>query len=112
MYSVCNTENEMRTLILEENADLYKDLAWRGYGILTNCHSLDENEMMQLLADVKLGSVLGFIRIENDDKFQKLFSEGLEANLKELYEFSDKKKENIIRAKYISDKVKMLARRG
>ena len=112
VYSVCNTENEMRTLILEENADLYKDLAWRGYGILTNCHSLDENEMMQLLADVKLGSVLGFIRIENDDKFQKLFSEGLEANLKELYEFSDKKKENIIRAKYISDKVKMLARRG
>lgn len=112
VFSVCTIENEMRETILEENADYYKDMALRAYGILTNCHSLDENEMMQLLANVKLGWALGFIQIDSDDKFQKLFSEGLEANLKELYEFSDKKKENIIRAKYIADKVKQLARRG
>ena len=102
----------MRSVISEQDADFYKDMALRAYGILTNCHSLDENEMMDLLAKIKLGNVLGFIDIEDDGKFQKLFSEGLEANLKELYEFSDKKKENIIRAKYISDKVRLLARRG
>ena len=112
IYSICTIESQMREVILEENSDFYKDMTLRAYGILTNCHSLEENEMMELLAKVKLGSVLGFINIDSDDKFQKLFYEGAEANLKEMYEFSDKKMENIIRAEYISNKVKTLARRG
>lgn len=111
IYSVCNVEKEARGMLLEENGEFYKDLTLRAYGILTNCYSLEENEMMELLAKVKLGQVLGFIDIDSDDKFQKLFYEGAEANLKEIFEFSDKKKENIIRAEYISNKVKQLAKR-
>ncbi|MBQ8444609.1 MAG: hypothetical protein IJX25_04585 [Clostridia bacterium] len=111
IYSVCNMEKEARDLLLEENASVYKDMTLRAYGILTNCYALEEGEMTELLAKVKLGQVLGFIDIDNDDKFQKLFHEGAEANLKEIFEFSDKKKENIIRAEYISSKVKSLTHR-
>ena len=112
IYSICGIEKEMRGVMLELDRDLYKDMALRAYGVLTNCYSLEENEMMELLAKVKLGSVLGFIEIDNDAKFQKLFYEGAGANLKENFEFNDKKEENIIRAEYISNKVKTLARRG
>ena len=111
IYAVCIKEREMREFLLEDNENLYRDLTLRAYGTLTNCANLDESEMMQLLADVKLGAVLGFLQISNDDKFQKLFYEGAEANLKEIYEFSDEKKENIIRAEYISSKVSALVKR-
>ena len=98
-------------MLLEHSCEIYKDMALRAYGILTNCYALEENEMTELLAKVKLGQVLGFLTIDNDDKFQKLFYEGAEANLKEIFEFSDQKKENIIRAEYISGKVKALVHR-
>ena len=86
-------------------------MALRAYGIVTNCYSLNEGEMMELLAAVKLGEVLGFIRISSDEKFQKLFYEGASANLAEIFELTDTKEENIIRAEYISKKVKELAQR-
>ena len=110
IYSVCEQERQLRALLLEEEYDKYKDMTMRAYGIITNCYSLEENEMMELLAKVKLGQVLGFIDIISDDKFQKLFYEGSSANLAEIVEFFDKKKENIIRAEYISNKVKKLTK--
>ena len=67
--------------------------------------------MIELLSQVKLGQVLGFIDIKNDDKYQKLYHEGMSANLQEIFEFFDKKKENIIRAEYISKEVKNLTQR-
>lgn len=111
IYSLCNEEKEMRNILLEEDYDKYKDMTLRAYGVLTNCYSLAEDEMMELLAKVKLGQVLGFIDIKSDEKYQKLFYEGLSANLAEIFEFFDKKKENIIRAEYISNKVKELSQR-
>ena len=111
IFSICNLEKEMRDVMLEEDGEFYKDMTLRAYGVLTNCYTLEENEMMELLAKVKLGQVLGFLDIENDDKFQKLFYEGASANLREIFEFSEQKKENIIRAEYISNKVKQLSKR-
>ncbi len=111
IYAVCGKEKEARKVLLDEDYEKYKDMALRAYGILTNCFSLSESEMMELLAKVKLGQVLGFIDINSSDKFQKLFYEGMEASLKEIFEFSDKKEENIIRAEYISKKVKELSQR-
>lgn len=111
IYSVCNLEQEMRNLLLEEEYEQYKDLTLRAYGILTNCYSLEEAEMFSLLANVKLGQALGFIGIKSNEKFQKLFYEGLSANLKEIFEFFEKKEEKIIRAEYISNKVKELSQR-
>ncbi len=111
IYSLCGEEREMREALLEEDYDKYRDMTLRAFGIITNCYSLAEDEMMELLAIVKLGQVLGFIDIKSDEKFQKLFYEGASANLAEIFELFDKKKENIIRAEYISKKVKELAQR-
>ena len=105
IYSICNEEQESRQALLEEDYEKFRDMALRAYGIVTNCYSLNEGEMMELLAAVKLGEVLGFIRISSDEKFQKLFYEGASANLAEIFELTDTKEENIIRAEYISKKV-------
>lgn len=111
IFALCNEEAEMRKYLLEEDADKYKNLAYRAYGLLTNSWSLEAGEMMELLAQLKLGQVLGFIEISSDDKFQKLFHEGASANLKEIFELQDEKKEKIKRAEYISNKVKELTQR-
>lgn len=111
IYSVCNLEDEMRKVLLEENFAKYKDIAFRSFGTLSNCYCLEEGEMFQLLADIKLGQALGFLDIKDNHKFQKLFFEGLSANLKVIFEFFDEKEEKIIRAEYISNKVKELVQR-
>lgn len=111
IYSLCLEEKQYRDYILENENEKYRDMTLRAYGILTNCYSLSENEMIELLAKVKLGQVLGFIDIKSQEKFQKLFFEGATANLKEIFEFYDEKKEKIIRAEYISRKVKELSQR-
>ncbi len=111
IYSVCTLEEEMRAVLLQEECDKYRDICLRAYGVLTNCHTLDEGEMIDLLAKVKLGQTLGFVDITSNDKFQKLFYEGSSANLKEIFEFFEEKEEKIIRAKYISNKVKELCQR-
>ncbi len=111
IYSLCNEERELRQALIEQDYDNYRDITLRSYGTLTNCYCLDEDEMMQLLANVKLGQVLGFIDIKSDEKYQKLFYEGASANLTEIFGLFDKKKENIIRAEYISKKVKLLTQR-
>ena len=111
IYNVCQLENEERQNLLSLNQEKLKDDIFRSYGILTNAFSLNEDEMIELLSQVKLGQVLGFIDIKNDDKYQKLYYEGMSANLQEIFEFFDKKKENIIRAEYISKEVKNLTQR-
>lgn len=111
IYAICNEEAEMRHVLLSEHEEKYKDMTLRAYGILTNCYSLEESEMMEYLAQIKLGQVLGFLEINSNEKFQKLFYEGASANLKEIFELDDNKKENIKRAEYISSKVKELTQR-
>ena len=111
IYNVCQLENQERQNLLNSNQEKLKDDIFRSYGILTNAFSLKEDEMIELLSQVKLGQVLGFIDIKNDDKYQKLYHEGMSANLQEIFEFFDKKKENIIRAEYISKEVKNLTQR-
>lgn len=111
IYALCQQERELRDYLLEDNYCLYRDKCMRAYGILTNCYSLEEEEMLELLSQVKLGSVFGFLTINSDEKFQKLYYQGMSANLREIFEFPDKKKENIIRAEYISSKTKELIRR-
>ena len=111
IYNVCQLENQERQNLLNSNQEKLKDDIFRSYGILTNAFSLKEDEMIELLSQVKLGQVLGFIDIKNDDKYQKLYHEGMSANLQEIFEFKKKKKENIIRAEYISKEVKILTQR-
>ena len=110
-YDICKQEQLARKYLLENEYESCKDACLRAYGILANCYALGEEEMISLLSNVKLGQVLGFIDVKSEEKFQKLYFEGSRANLKELFEFFDEKKENILRAEYISNKVKNLTER-
>lgn len=111
IFEVCNKEKEERDLLLENDYDNIKNICLRAYGMLTNCYILDEEEMIILLSQIKLGQVLGFLEIKDDQIYQKLYFEGANANLKEIFELFDKKKENILRAEYISNKIKEQVRR-
>ncbi len=111
IYEICNEEKEMRDYYMLNERTQIHDEVLRAYGVLTNCYTLEEGEMMKLLSLVKFGDSLGFLHIEDSDKFQKLYYEGGEANLKEIFDFSDTKKENIVRSEYISKKIKSLVKR-
>lgn len=111
IYQICEREKRLREEMLDKDCDKYKDLSLRAYGEITNCFSLGEEEMIELLSKVKLGQALGFINISSNTRYQKLFYEGASANLKEIFNFSDKKEENRLRAEYISNEVRGLAQR-
>lgn len=49
-----------------------KDMIYRAYAILTGAYSLGVDEFNQMLAQVKLGAVLGLLRFKNDQIFDKL----------------------------------------
>ena len=67
--------------------------------------------MLSLLSSVKFGAALGFLTIKDDEKFMKLFYEGASSNLKEIFDFFENKKENIVRSEYISREIKNLVQR-
>lgn len=106
IFSLCNEEKEAREALLEKERDELIDQTRRAFAVLSNCHCLEEKEMMKLLSLVKFGSVLGFFQICDNEKFQKLFFEGCSANLKEFFGFENEKEEKLKRAEYISNKIK------
>lgn len=111
IYDVIEKEKLAREQILSEEYEKIKDECLRSYGILTNCYSLKEDEMLSLLSSVKFGAALGFLTIKDDEKFMKLFYEGASSNLKEIFDFFENKKENIVRSEYISKEIKHLVER-
>ena len=112
IYNICEMEMSAREDILSSDHLKLKDEIFRAYGVLKECASLDENEMIKLLSQVKFGSVLGFLNIKNEKEFDRLFTEGATANLIELETFSKIKKEDILRAEYINKKIKELVCKG
>ena len=110
IYSTCQQESALRESLIKDQYNIYRDKTMRAYGIITHCYSLSEEEMIELLSLVKLASVLGFLQITDDDKFQKLYYQGRRANLKEIFDIFDEKKENIVRGEYISNKVRQLTK--
>lgn len=110
IYSTCQQESALRESLLKDQYNIYRDKTMRAYGIITHCYSLSEEEMIELLSLAKLASVLGFLQITDDDKFQKLYYQGRRANLKEIFDIFDEKKENIVRGEYISNKVRQLTK--
>ena len=67
--------------------------------------------MIKLLSLVKFGGALGFLKIK-EKEFEKLFTEGASANLKELANFFEIKKEEVVRAEYINKKISELVIKG
>lgn len=107
-YDVSSQEESLRKTLFENNYNELKDEILRAYGTITNCYLLTEEEMISLLSLLKFGNIFGFVKIRDEKMFQKLYYHGGGANLKEITKFLDEKKENIIRAEYISKRVKNL----
>lgn len=109
--SICEMELSAREDILSNDHLNLKDEIFRAYGILSECACLSETEMIKLLSLVKFGGVLGFFKIK-EKEFEKLFTEGSTANLKELSNLFEIKKEEVVRAEYINRKIKELVLKG
>ncbi len=104
IYSICEMEVSAREDILSSDHIKLKDEIFRAYGTLKECAFLNEVEMIKLLSLVKFGAELGFLKV-NKREFEKLFTEGATANLQELTNFLNFKKEEVARAEYINKKI-------
>lgn len=105
---ICAQEESLRQQIFDNNYSEIKDEVQRAYGILTCCYSISEKEMIKLLSLLKLGSYFNFLSIKDQEMFMKLYYHGGGATLKEIIKFSKEKEENVVRAEYISKRVKNL----
>lgn len=111
-FDVCRQEESLRQELFDKNYESIRDEVQRAYGILTNCYSISEKEMINLLSLLKFGNILRVVKIKDEDLFQKLYYHGGGSNLKEIMRFFDEKEENIVRAEYISKRVKNLVVMG
>lgn len=68
---IIEQERLARKYLCKNNIEL-KDRVYRSYGILTNAVKLDQDECINLLSDVKLGTDLGIIDKLTDSKVKKL----------------------------------------
>lgn len=108
VYNICQMELSAREDILASNHDKLIDEIYRAYGILKECYSLEEKEMIELLALIKFGDALGFLKISDQKSFEKLLVEGASANLREIESFSEILKEEQVRSEYINRKIREL----
>ena len=108
VYDICQMELSAREDILATNHDKLVDEIFRAYGILKEGYQFEEMEMTKLLSLVKFGDALGFLRINDQKAFERLFYEGASANLKENENISQNLKEERARSEYINRRIKEL----
>ena len=93
--------------LLAKNELLLEDLVYRSYGILNNCRKISEEETLNLLSDVKLGTDLGIIKEINDSKILQICLYNKPANLqKKVGQSLDKFDRDIKRAEIIKEIMK------
>lgn len=111
IFNICQMELSAREDLLSNDHTKLKDEIFRAYGILQECAYLEERECIEFLSLVRFGGALGLLQID-ESKFDALFSEVTSANLKELANFSEIKKEEVLRAEYINRKIKEIVVKG
>lgn len=98
------TEFELRERIklFEEDEIAFRDRVFRSHGILTNCYMLSGQEVMERMADVKLGVAMGVLH-GNMQELNDLVVAMRPANINRLNGAPlDKRERDIYRAEYIS----------
>ncbi len=111
-FEIYNQETSLRQQIFEKNHDKLCDEIFRAFAIIKNAYLLEEKEMFRLLGLVRFGHELGLLKIKDIELFMKLYYHGGSAFLRSLRTFSAEKKENRMRAEYISKMVKNLVTIG
>jgi len=69
---IVELELEERKKLLSSNPDFIVDMSWRAFGILSNCYTIDYEEFMKLIGEVKLGVHLGLIGLKDPDIIDRL----------------------------------------
>lgn len=108
VYEICNLEQSAREDILSTNHDQLINEIYRAYGCLKESYLLNEDEMIKLLALIKFGDALGFLKIVDHRQFDKLIVQASGANMKETKDFFENMQEDRARSKYISQKINEL----
>ncbi|MCK9575097.1 MAG: protein arginine kinase [Clostridia bacterium] len=107
VLKICEIEENARRELLKHQTDDIIDSACRAYGILTNAYKLDSNEFMKLMAKLKFGVCLGFIKLSNVDILDKLIISAQPAHLMQLKgELIQPNERDIFRAEYVAGMLK------
>lgn len=69
---IVELEIEERKKLIASNPDFIVDMVWRAYGILSNSYTIDYEEFMKLMGEVKLGVHLGLIGLKEPEIIDKL----------------------------------------
>ncbi len=69
---VTELEEKARAALLEADRDRLTDRVHRSLGILKNAYMLSSDELMQRIADVRLGSALGLLETVENNKLTEL----------------------------------------
>ncbi len=86
VFEICRAERaEMERLYGGRNELKTMDRARKAFGVLTNAVLLSYGEFLSLIAEVKLGAMLGMININELDKMDQLIVDARPANICEQY---------------------------
>ena len=106
-------EFRAREKMLEEDALGYKDLCLRAYGTLCNCAVLPIDELTDAIVNVRLGTALGFFKVENMDAFNDFIANMRPASFKMgNCPNADERETDVVRAKIVGKVLPRLVKRA
>ena len=73
--NICDLEVRAREEMLKTSETELRDNCLRSYGALTNCALLDMAEFIDKIKNVRLGIFLGFLKVEDIQKFDEFLDE-------------------------------------
>ena len=105
---LCEIELEQRKSLLQNNDIALKDKVFRAYGTLTNAYTISADEFMKCAGEVKIGLVLGFMKLKDNSLIDKLIFDALPSSLTQLagQEVLGELEEKMFRARFISSTLK------
>ena len=75
--------NARKKMLVEDLANV-TDIAWRAWGVLTNCYTIDWVEFMKLAGEVKLGVALGVIVLSDNNVMDKIIDYCSDSAIKKI----------------------------
>ncbi len=105
---ICEAEQQARKKLIEANEVELKDRVYRAWGTLTNAYTLTASEFMKCAGEVKIGIVLGFIKLKDNTIIDKLMNDALPSSLTKIagQEALNDMEEKLTRAKFVSSTLK------
>lgn len=105
---ICESELIARKKLMESDLIHLKDRVFRAWGILTNAFTMTADEFMKYAGELKIGIVLGLIRLKDNSLIDKLLFDALPSSLTKLAgeEALSEKEEGTFRASFVAKTLK------